>query len=186
MRPTRLLAACLALMTTAALAHCQEIPRELQMGTKTCAGGYATTLDFDMPVGGDGMGRAIEENADLLKEVTETSGFTLTGIARLEFEVNMEVRPEGMIPAHIQFFVAETPTDEELGGDFDVQVVKIEEQKVAYAYHKGGLPNLELTFMKLGQWIFAQALDMAGYPCIVANLAGDEFPLEAQIPVKAE
>jgi len=157
------------------------------MGTKTASGGYATTLDFDIPIGDmDAAEAAIQEYGELLQQVTEESGFTLTGVARLEIEVSLEARPEGLILAHIQFFVAEKPTVDELEGDFDVGVVEIEEEMVAYTYHKGGFRDLETSFMGLGQWVFGQPLEMNGFPRIVVNLGDDEYPLEVQMPVQPE
>ncbi|HJN16591.1 MAG TPA: hypothetical protein QGH10_13895 [Armatimonadota bacterium] len=187
MKMTRLLIGCVAIAALGSAALGQAPVRELQMGTKTASGGYATTLDFELPVNDfANAGATIEEHVKLLDEVTRELGFTPTGTAHLELEISMEARPDGMVQAHIKFFIAEQPTDEELGDEFDIDVVQIGEEMVAYTYHKGGLDSMEQSFMKLMQWVFGQPLEMNGFPRIVANLGDDDFPIEVQMPVKPE
>jgi len=166
-------------------AAAQAPAREMQIGTKTSDIGYAISLAIEIPTDDIQATEGIlQDNFALLKEATEAAGFTPVGPARIEVEISFENRPQGDIPAKLQLVVAEQPTDEELD-DANLNIVVLEPVKVAYTYHKGSLRDLQISFMRLGQWVLGQGLEPNGFPRIIAYAPGAEPGVaEIQIPVK--
>ncbi|MGQ9733170.1 MAG: hypothetical protein ACUVX8_18085 [Candidatus Zipacnadales bacterium] len=177
-----------ALVFVSSLGWPQALEREMQIGTKTSDPGYVASLKVNVPIKDRAAAeQLIRDSFQLLMEATKADGWTASGKARVVFEVSMENPPGEIIPFHLQLFIIEEPTKEELEAARDYELLRLEAEKVAYTFHKGAVEQLQITLMKLAQWMIGQGLDMEGYPCaIIHDLSSQNAPqvFEVQIPTK--
>ena len=161
--------------------------KAIQIGTKTSSGGYAVTTEVVVAVD-DGakataaFGKAIEN----LTNMATAEGFTLLGPARIAMK-SMGPGADGKLPTALELPIIDQPSDEDLKAQYGFGIVKLEEQKVAYTYHKGALDQLQMTMFGLLTWIGQQQLQIAGMPSITIYpdaKAAEPQVAEVQVPVK--
>lgn len=179
------LALIFAVVASSGLSQTGE--RQFRTGVKSSEPGYVTSLEVDVPVAdADAAERLVSETYNLLREATLRAGFTPTGKARAVAKISTEGPLGATIRIALQLFVVEQPTDEDLKGGFDFELLHVDAEKVAYSFHKGSIRSAQATFMRLWQWTVAQGLDVNGYPCMVVYGLSDKAPdvFEVQLPVK--
>jgi effector-binding domain-containing protein len=182
-----LLAATVAFVS-GALAQ-QPPERPIQTGVKTTAESYAVVTEQSVPMDQvatlrDNLPQALQK----LGQDAQAAGYTLLGPVQVTISGVMPPSPDGKLTILIAMPVIEQPTEDELKAIEGLKVCRLEPTQVAYTFHKGGMMELQGSFMRLFQYTMGSGKEVIGAPTIIvadpAKAFGDTMVAELQLPVK--
>ncbi len=190
MRAYKVVATVLACLLVAATVGWTQAAaeREIQTGLKTTGEAYAAQVELSYAMAD--IAKAKDEFPAALQKLmddTTKAGLTPLGPGQIVIAGIMPPDPAGKITLEVQLPVIEQGTDKDLKGDAGVKLVKLPPTLVAYTFHKGGLLDLQTTFMRLFQWAQASGKEVSGAPTVIMYKPPTEdgsMVAELQLPVK--